>query len=132
MRTLLVVAVVSSSCGPMTRNAAHMRMLPAEAAVFEMPVGLPSTALAAKLPEVAKAMALSVEEREPSWVLYMGPRLNDGPVWYRVDLVAVNAQSTRIRIWGAPSSLLFDHTRETIGKPGELAARLVAAAGGAQ
>jgi hypothetical protein len=110
-------------------------MAPAEA-TFEVPVGLAADALAARLPAVADTMGLDIEDkpnaRHPDWILWMGPRLNDGPLWYRVAFIERDGGGTLIRVHAVPNTWQYTATSESIGKPGELALRLIAAAGGAQ
>ena len=133
------LAVAATGCG-LTRGAEDVKALPASEAKFAIAAPCSAAAAQGAVEEAGREMELDVEEAsqrpgEP-WVLRRGPRLNDGPLFYRVDVTADadRQDAAVIRVYAVPSSRLFSNTHETIAKPPSLAMRIVAAcaAGGAR
>jgi hypothetical protein len=139
VRALPLLALAAAGCG-FTRGAEDVKTMPAAAVKFAIAAPCSAAAAQGAVEAAAREMELDVEAAsqgpgEP-WVLRRGPRLNDGPLFYRVDVTgAANPQETSvIRVYSVPASTLITDTQETLAKPQVLAMRIVAAcaAGGAR
>lgn len=136
---LPLLGLIAAGCG-FTRGAEDVKALPVSDVKFAIAAPCSATTAQGAVEGAAREMELDVEEasQKPGdpWVLRRGPRLNDGPVLYRVDITgaADRQDAAVIRVYAVPGSKLILDTQETLAKPPALAMRIVAAcaAGGAR
>jgi hypothetical protein len=125
----VAVAVASLvACGSGGRTADNVYALDEFRAKFEVAVPGSPAEVAAVMPKVSEEMELSIERAQTPFLLYRGIRLSVGSLWYRVDVlpVADHPEHSRVRVFAVPVLEAHSDTDETIAKPGELAARIVA------
>lgn len=140
-RALLLPVLLSAvpACG-MTRGAEDVKTLAVSEAKFVIEAPCTPASAHAAVEDAAQAFELDVEERSEKpgdpWVFGRGPRLADGPLYFRVDVAAAADRQgvAVIRVFATPASRGLGDTQETLAKPGALAMRIVAAcvAGGAR
>jgi hypothetical protein len=133
------VLLALPGCG-MLRGTEDVKALPASEVKFAIEAPCTAPAAQSAVEGAGRELELDVEEasQKPGdpWVLRRGPRLNDPPLFYRVDILraAGREDAAMVHVYAVPVSRGVTDTQETLSKPAALAMRIVAAcaAGGAR